>query len=197
MTGNPVRKALTSCTLSREEARRALGLEPERPLVLVVGGSLGARTINSAIIASMESGKELPYQILWQTGKKTMPNDVVRLSTSTSRPTYAHAHSSTTWPQPTVPPTLWWPAPSRNHKRASASGQSRRARTVVAERGRRPPAQNAEALAVRDAAVMIPDADAAADLMAAVDSSYERREPTPETGAEYRINGHDRQRANA
>ena len=69
MTGNPVRKALTSCTLSREEARRALGLEPERPLVLVVGGSLGARTINSAIIASMESGKELPYQILWQTGK--------------------------------------------------------------------------------------------------------------------------------
>lgn len=69
MTGNPVRDAITSCTVERKEAKRQLGFDPERPLVAVVGGSLGARTINEAVKASMDSITADGTQILWQTGK--------------------------------------------------------------------------------------------------------------------------------
>jgi len=169
MTGNPVRKALTSCTLSREEARRALGLEPERPLVLVVGGSLGARTINSAIIASMESGKELPYQILWQTGK----NDAERCRQAVDKYKPSDIRSCTFIDDMATA----YRAADLVVARAGAGTISElqllgKAVVLVpspnvAEDHQR---KNAEALAVRDAAVMIPDADAATDLMVAVDS---------------------------
>lgn len=56
MTGNPVRSNLLECTLSREEAKKRLGFDPEKPLLLVVGGSLGARTINQAIIDNALDG---------------------------------------------------------------------------------------------------------------------------------------------
>ena len=169
MTGNPVRKALTSCTLSREEARRALGLEPERPLVLVVGGSLGARTINSAIIASMESGKELPYQILWQTGK----NDAERCRQAVDKYKPSDIRSCTFIDDMATA----YRAADLVVARAGAGTISELqllGKAVVlipspnvAEDHQR---KNAEALAVRDAAVMIPDADAATDLMVAVGS---------------------------
>lgn len=69
MTGNPVREAITSCTVDRAEAKRQLGFDPDRPLVAVVGGSLGARTINEAVKASMDKITATGAQILWQTGK--------------------------------------------------------------------------------------------------------------------------------
>ncbi len=69
LTGNPVRKALTECTLSQEEAKSRLGFDPSRPLVLVVGGSLGARTINNSMAASLDSLLDGETQILWQTGR--------------------------------------------------------------------------------------------------------------------------------
>ncbi|MBD5259113.1 MAG: undecaprenyldiphospho-muramoylpentapeptide beta-N-acetylglucosaminyltransferase [Barnesiella sp.] len=69
MTGNPVREAITQCAVDRAEAKRLLGFDPERPLVAVVGGSLGARTINEAIKASMDKITATGAQILWQTGK--------------------------------------------------------------------------------------------------------------------------------
>ena len=69
MTGNPVREAITQCTVDRAEAKRLLGFDPERPLVAVVGGSLGARTINEAVKASMDKITATGAQILWQTGK--------------------------------------------------------------------------------------------------------------------------------
>ena len=70
LTGNPVRKALFECQLTQAEAKKALGFDPDRPLVLVVGGSLGARTINLAMAQAVK--KELAdgrLQILWQTGR--------------------------------------------------------------------------------------------------------------------------------
>ncbi len=69
VTGNPVRKSLEENTLSREEAKKTLGFDPDRPLLFVTGGSLGARTINEAVAAALPSltGKEI--QVLWQTGR--------------------------------------------------------------------------------------------------------------------------------
>ena len=53
MTGNPVRAAITAVTATPAEAKKALGFDPGRPLVLSVGGSLGARTGNEAISAAI------------------------------------------------------------------------------------------------------------------------------------------------
>ena len=69
MTGNPVRKGLTDITLSQAEAKNQLGFDPDKPLVLFVGGSLGARTINESVAASLDSFIAAGIQVLWQTGK--------------------------------------------------------------------------------------------------------------------------------
>lgn len=69
MTGNPVRKSLTDCTMTQTEAKASLGFDPARPLVLIVGGSLGARTINESVAASVDRLTEDGVQLLWQTGK--------------------------------------------------------------------------------------------------------------------------------
>ena len=69
LTGNPVRKDLLSKSISPETARESFGLNPKLPTVLVVGGSLGALTLNE----SMESGIKRLYdegiQVIWQTGR--------------------------------------------------------------------------------------------------------------------------------
>lgn len=71
LTGNPVRESLLAYGASQAEAKEALGFDAGRPLVLVVGGSLGARTLNSAVISAVESGKaaDAPFMLMWQTGK--------------------------------------------------------------------------------------------------------------------------------
>ncbi len=68
-TGNPVRKDLENCTVDASEAKRLLGFDPEKPLLLAVGGSLGARTINEAIAASLPMLKQKGVSLLWQTGR--------------------------------------------------------------------------------------------------------------------------------
>ena len=70
LTGNPVRSNLLNCTLTKEEARAKYGLDPNKRTVLVVGGSLGARTINNSISAGLERiAKDESVQLIWQTGK--------------------------------------------------------------------------------------------------------------------------------
>ncbi len=71
LTGNPVRRNLLECESSPEEARRAFGLDPEKRTVLVVGGSLGARTVNNSIIAGLKDigEKADSVQVIWQSGK--------------------------------------------------------------------------------------------------------------------------------
>ncbi len=68
-TGNPVRAALLDVKMSPAEAKASLGFDPERPLVLVVGGSLGALTINQSMAAGLDKLIDGTTQILWQTGK--------------------------------------------------------------------------------------------------------------------------------
>lgn len=71
MTGNPVRKKLLANEMTQPEAKESLGFDPDKRLVLIVGGSLGARTLNDAMLAALSSGKiaRAPFQVLWQTGK--------------------------------------------------------------------------------------------------------------------------------
>lgn len=69
LTGNPVRDAVVNCPLSRHEAKRELGFDPAKPLVVVVGGSLGARTINDSVKLALDPLMAARVQVLWQTGK--------------------------------------------------------------------------------------------------------------------------------
>ena len=70
LTGNPVRRNLLECGASPEQARQAMGVDPNKKTVLIIGGSLGARTINNAIIDGLNKiGEAYDVQVIWQTGK--------------------------------------------------------------------------------------------------------------------------------
>lgn len=71
LTGNPVRTEIASG--QREEALRFFGLSPDKPVLLVIGGSLGARTLNHATAAALSRLREAGVQLLWQTGKLYFP----------------------------------------------------------------------------------------------------------------------------
>ena len=70
LTGNPVRKVLIDMRSNRSEALRRMGLQEDKKCVLIVGGSLGARSINESILAQIgliRANKDI--QFVWQTGK--------------------------------------------------------------------------------------------------------------------------------
>lgn len=70
VTGNPVRKNLTEQLPEPTQARRDLGFSnPDAPLVVVTGGSLGARTINRSMANALPKLEKMGCNILWQTGK--------------------------------------------------------------------------------------------------------------------------------
>ncbi len=70
LTGNPVRRNLLDCGATPEQARQAMGADPNKKTILIIGGSLGARTINNAIIQGLkEIGEAYGVQVIWQTGK--------------------------------------------------------------------------------------------------------------------------------
>lgn len=73
MTGNPVRDSLFSVGISPAEAKSKLGFDPERPLVLVTGGSLGARSLNVAMAKALDNILASGASVLWQTGKLYFP----------------------------------------------------------------------------------------------------------------------------
>ena len=69
LTGNPVRQQLFNSNLTKEEARRAFSLQTDRKTILIVGGSLGARTINQSVLSYLDKLQGSDVQIIWQTGK--------------------------------------------------------------------------------------------------------------------------------
>lgn len=69
LTGNPVRQGLLNHSISREEAVRSFHLDPGKKTVLILGGSLGARTINQCVIENLDMIKKSGVQFIWQTGK--------------------------------------------------------------------------------------------------------------------------------
>ena len=69
MTGNPVRQNLLATTVTKEDARKSFGLDPNKKTVLVIGGSLGARTVNESILSHLDDIRKSNVQFIWQTGK--------------------------------------------------------------------------------------------------------------------------------
>ena len=69
MTGNPVRQQLLDTTISHEDAVRSFGFAPTKKVVLIVGGSLGARTLNESVLQHLDQIRKSDVQFIWQTGK--------------------------------------------------------------------------------------------------------------------------------
>jgi len=69
MTGNPVRQALLDTKVTKEDALRSFGLDPSKKTILIVGGSLGARTVNESVMQHLDLIEESGVQFIWQTGK--------------------------------------------------------------------------------------------------------------------------------
>lgn len=70
LTGNPVRKSIAQNNLSRAEGQAWLSMDDKKKTVLIIGGSLGAKSINEAVGAHLkEMAGALGLQVVWQTGK--------------------------------------------------------------------------------------------------------------------------------
>lgn len=70
MTGNPVRQNLLGHAVAHEEAVSYFSLNPSKKTILILGGSLGARTINRTLTAGLDVIRQNPdIQFIWQTGK--------------------------------------------------------------------------------------------------------------------------------
>jgi len=69
LTGNPVRQQLLDAKVSHADAVATFGLQADRKTILIVGGSLGARTLNESVLSHLDEIKNSPVQVIWQTGK--------------------------------------------------------------------------------------------------------------------------------
>ena len=69
LTGNPVRQGLLNHNMTREDAIRSFNLDPTKKTILILGGSLGARTINQCLMSNLDKVKTSGVQFIWQTGK--------------------------------------------------------------------------------------------------------------------------------
>ena len=69
LTGNPVRQQLLETTQTKAEALRSFGLDATKKTILIVGGSLGARTVNESVLKHLDVIRQSNVQFIWQTGK--------------------------------------------------------------------------------------------------------------------------------
>jgi UDP-N-acetylglucosamine--N-acetylmuramyl-(pentapeptide) pyrophosphoryl-undecaprenol N-acetylglucosamine transferase len=69
LTGNPVRQDLLLNAGQREQGCAFFGLDPSRKVLLVMGGSLGARTLNESILQHLDTLEASDVQVIWQTGR--------------------------------------------------------------------------------------------------------------------------------
>jgi len=68
LTGNPIRKNLIEAVVNKSEAYEYFKLDKAKPVVLIIGGSLGARTINESVMGNLEMIRQSGVQVIWQTG---------------------------------------------------------------------------------------------------------------------------------
>lgn len=68
-TGNPVRASITESKITKNEALNFFGLTNNKPVVLILGGSLGAKSINDTIYSKINELLKNNVQLIWQTGK--------------------------------------------------------------------------------------------------------------------------------
>lgn len=164
LTGNPVRRNLLECTATPEQARQAFGLKPDVPTILIVGGSLGARTINHAVIAGLSKIAQAPVQVIWQSGKGYNSECAEALAATSANNVRQMAFVTNM--------DMAYRAASLVVSRAGASSISEiqllgKASLLVPSPNVAEDHQtkNAQALAQRNAAVMMPDRDANAKLV--------------------------------
>jgi len=67
-TGNPVRQNIVLCNVKPEKARRDFELDEQCNVLLIVGGSLGSRTLNNCMIGGLEELRKAGIYVIWQTG---------------------------------------------------------------------------------------------------------------------------------
>ncbi|MEO8712288.1 MAG: glycosyltransferase, partial [Parafilimonas sp.] len=72
ITGNPVRKNIAESTVSKEDALQFFNLKKDKPTVLIIGGSLGSRSINEVVVRHIRDFNPLGLQVIWQTGKSSV-----------------------------------------------------------------------------------------------------------------------------
>jgi UDP-N-acetylglucosamine--N-acetylmuramyl-(pentapeptide) pyrophosphoryl-undecaprenol N-acetylglucosamine transferase len=74
MTGNPVRKDILDLKSKREAAMNHYGFNTNEKTLLILGGSLGAKTINESMLAGLDKLIDAQIQVIWQTGKAYIEN---------------------------------------------------------------------------------------------------------------------------
>lgn len=165
LTGNPVRQSLLNTKINKADAIKSFGLKTDMPTVLIIGGSLGARTINRSVLAHLEEIRTSGVQFIWQTGKfyseeirnelsKTEPLDNLHVTDFISNMDYAYAAADLVISRAGASsiselcllgkPSILVPSPN------------------VAEDHQ---TKNAMALSTRNAAILIKDADAESTLI--------------------------------
>ena len=165
LTGNPVRRNLLECGASPEQARQAMGMDPNKKTILIIGGSLGARTINNAIIDGLAKiGEAYDVQVIWQTGKVYDQQCREALDASGVKNVAQMAFISNM--------DMAYRAADLVVSRAGASSISElqllgKAAILVPSPNVAEDHQtkNALALSTRDAAILVPDAEASAQLV--------------------------------
>jgi len=165
LTGNPVRRNLLECGASPEQARQAMGMDPNKKTILIIGGSLGARTINNAIIDGLAKiGEAYDVQVIWQTGKIYDQQCREALDASGVKNVAQMAFISNM--------DMAYRAADLVVSRAGASSISElqllgKAAILVPSPNVAEDHQtkNALALSTRDAAILVPDAEASAQLV--------------------------------
>ena len=165
LTGNPVRRNLLECGATPEQARQAMGVDPGKKTILIIGGSLGARTINNAMIGGLKQvGDASDVQVIWQTGKIYDQQCREALDASSVKNVVQMPFISNM--------DMAYRAADLVVSRAGASSISElqllgKAAILVPSPNVAEDHQtkNALALSTRDAAIMVPDAEAAARLV--------------------------------
>jgi UDP-N-acetylglucosamine--N-acetylmuramyl-(pentapeptide) pyrophosphoryl-undecaprenol N-acetylglucosamine transferase len=85
-TGNPIRQDLLNVDSHKAEAIRFFNLDPNKKTILVIGGSLGARTINESILAGLQKFEDAHLQVIWQTGKNFKQAESIKRSSFNIQP---------------------------------------------------------------------------------------------------------------
>jgi UDP-N-acetylglucosamine--N-acetylmuramyl-(pentapeptide) pyrophosphoryl-undecaprenol N-acetylglucosamine transferase len=163
-SGNPVRQDIANVQTKRKEALEFFKLDPNKKTVLVIGGSLGARTINLAMAEGLEELAKNNLQLIWQTGKNYFETGKERTASFVSKNIYAFDFIQRM--------DLAYAAADIVVSRAGASSVSELCNTGkpsilvpspnVAEDHQ---TKNAMALVNKNAAILVTDADAASKLI--------------------------------
>lgn len=163
-SGNPVRQDIVNVDQKRSEAIEFFKLDPNKKTILVIGGSLGARTINLAMAEGLKDIADNNLQLLWQTGKAYYETAQQKAAFYHSKHIYAYDFIQRM--------DLAYAAADTVISRAGASSVSELCNTHkpcilvpspnVAEDHQ---TKNAMALVNKQAAILVKDAEASTDLI--------------------------------